>query len=104
MAKILADLINQVITPLYNRHPHMTLMMEWPLIVGADISSYTWPSKILRPGKGQPVLYLHVKDLREMEAWGSSGLIIERVNQHFGYAAIQKIRFLRQNPSRISGI
>jgi hypothetical protein len=68
--------------------------MDWPLIVGNDLAAYTWPTKILRPGKNQPWLYLQVKSGWEMQAWAASPLIIERVNQYFGFQAIQRLKFV----------
>lgn len=85
--------ITHVVAPLYHKNPHMALMMDWSTIVGSTIAAYAWPAKIVRPGGSQGLLYLHVRQEHALQAWADTPIIITRVNQHFGYQAIDRVRF-----------
>ena len=96
----IGGLLQSLIQPLFQKHPHLNLMMEWPGVVGERIGGYTWPSKLLSVPREGGILYLQVKPSYEMMAWADSVLILERVNQYFGCAAVAKIRLQKEGPRR----
>jgi hypothetical protein len=77
-----------------------TLAADWPAIVGPALSEHTLPLRVVFPrgARNQGVLHLRVASgafalqLQHLEP-----LIIERVNGHFGYAAVARLA-LAQGP------
>jgi hypothetical protein len=81
------------------------LVVRWAAIVGDDVAQYAEPLKIQWPrgpeGR-QPepgTLVLRVAGPAAIEIQHLSGVILERVNRYFGFAAIAKIA-IRQAPLR----
>lgn len=81
------------------------LVVRWSAIVGEDVAQYAEPLKIQWPrgpeGR-QPdpgTLVLRVAGPAAVEIQHMSGVILERVNRYFGFAAIGKIA-IRQAPLR----
>jgi hypothetical protein len=81
------------------------LIVRWSAIVGDDVAQYAEPLKIQWPrgpeGR-QPdpgTLVLRVAGPAAIEIQHMSGVILERVNRYFGFAAIGKIA-IRQAPLR----
>jgi hypothetical protein len=81
------------------------LVVRWSAIVGDDVAAYAEPLKIQwqRVPDGQPpqpgTLVLRVSGPAAIEIQHMSGVILERVNRYFGFAAIAKIA-IRQAPLR----
>ncbi len=93
--KSISEIVQKMVAPLYDKNPLLALMRDWPLIVGAEIATYTWPCKLITPPTGEPLLYVAVTASFEFQAWAESNTIIERVNQHFGSLAITRIRWTK---------
>ena len=86
------------------------LLSNWPAIVGAELAHFTMPDKVIWPrnreggeetlppqgrrGEGA-VLVLRVDGPRAIEVQHRSGVILERVNGHFGYRAVAELRILQ---------
>ncbi len=74
------------------------LAADWPAIVGSSLSGQTLPMKIVFPRgeRNQGVLHLRVASgafalqLQHLEP-----LIVERVNGHFGYAAVARLAMVQ---------
>jgi hypothetical protein len=90
------DIVQSLFIPLFDKNPHLSLMVDWSMIVGQEISCYTSPKKILHLHK-ESLLYLYVKPSHEMLAWSNSPVILERVNQYLGGSMITRVRFLKDH-------
>jgi len=80
------------------------LIAEWPSIVGAAIAARCQPAKLslARPGRRQDgALMLRVEPGFALELQHLAPQIIERINGHYGYAAIARLTF-QQGPLRAS--
>ncbi len=76
------------------------LIADWPSIVGAAIATRCQPVKLslARPGRRQDgALMLRVEPGFALELQHLTPQIIERVNGHYGYAAIARLT-LQQGP------
>jgi hypothetical protein len=92
----LGTLMQALMRPIYEKTPHMSLMMDWPMIVGSEIGAYTWPVKIVSPKNGPGVAYIQSHPSHAIQAWSASVVIIERINQYLGYQAVNRIRLMKQ--------
>jgi hypothetical protein len=84
----------------------MSLIADWPAIVGADIARYAQPAQIQWPprgGKQNPAeaapatLVLRIDPAFALEAQHAAQIVIARVNAHLGWRCIGRIAF-RQAP------
>ena len=71
----------------------ITLIKQWKEIIGQDIAKYCWPIKIVFSGikNSNGIIFLKTKRGRSMEIEFKNDEIIEKLNQYFGYKAINKI-------------
>ncbi len=97
-----AATLDRVTRPLFGRRGFAggALIADWPAIVGTAMAAHTQPLKIDFP-KGERsggVLVVRVgssafaPQLQHLEP-----LVVERVNRHFGYGAVARIK-IRQGP------
>lgn len=84
----------------------MSLLTDWPDIVGASIARYARPIQIQWPPRGAKraldeaapaTLVLRIDGAFALEAQHAGPIIIERVNAHLGWRCIAKVA-LRQGP------
>ena len=84
----------------------MSLIADWPVIVGADVARYAQPAQIQWPprgGKQNPAeaalatLVLRIDPAFALEAQHAAPIIVARVNAHLGWRCIGRIAF-RQGP------
>jgi hypothetical protein len=84
----------------------MSLIADWPVIVGADVARYAQPAQIQWPprgGKQSPTeaapatLVLRIDPAFALEAQHAAPIIVARVNAHLGWRCIGRIAF-RQGP------
>jgi hypothetical protein len=80
------------------------LVTRWEEIVGVEIAAHAQPEKIQWPRRGQAsgspeagTLMLRVEGPAALEIQHQSDVILERVNQFFGWRAVSALR-LRQAP------
>jgi hypothetical protein len=80
------------------------LVTRWPEIVGMEIAAHSQPEKIQWPRTPQArnapepgILLLRVEGPAALEIQHLSDVILERVNQFFGWQAVDGVR-LRQAP------
>ncbi len=96
----LSAVVGKIITPLCHKHGLMTadLVLEWPQIVGQELAKVCQVMKISFPGfsRQQGCLHLQTSSTMAMALTYSQPLIIERVNQYYGYQAISHIRIFHK--------
>jgi hypothetical protein len=93
----------------------ITLLSEWPAVVGAELARFTVPDKVLWPRRFNDrdapgtqsawrvegaTLVLKVDGPRAIEVQHCAHQILERVNTHFGYRAIAQLRFMQAPVNR----
>jgi hypothetical protein len=74
------------------------LLGQWAGIVGREIAAYCVPRKLDRPRpgqKGEGVLTLRVESGFALELQHLEPAILERINSHFGYRAVGRLRLLQ---------
>ena len=77
------------------------LLANWAGIVGAEIAARCVPRKLARPrpgAAGEGVLTLRVESAFALELQHLEPQLLERINSHFGYRAVGRLRLL-QAPS-----
>jgi hypothetical protein len=102
----LADVLRKTLTDAFAEQGFaaVELVTRWPEIVGAEIAAHSQPEKIQWPRTPQArnapepgTLLLRVEGPAALEIQHLSGVILERVNQFFGWQAVASLR-LRQAP------
>jgi hypothetical protein len=84
------------------------LVTRWPEIVGAEIAAHAEPIKMqwVRAADGEPTepatLVLRVEGPMALEIQQQAAVVLERVNQFFGWQAVGRLAF-RQAPLRRRG-
>tara|TARA_B100001964_G_scaffold232057_1_gene287396 strand:- start:721 stop:1185 length:465 start_codon:yes stop_codon:yes gene_type:complete len=75
----------------------ITLIKKWKEIIGEDIAKYCWPIKIVFSDikNSNGIIFLKTKRGRSMEIEFKNDEIIEKLNQYFGYKAINKISIVQ---------
>ncbi len=74
------------------------LLAEWEAIVGRDLAAMAAPIRLTRSRDGDPaVLEIRVESAAAVELQHLEPRVIERINAHFGYAAVGRLK-LRQGP------
>jgi hypothetical protein len=102
----LADVLRKTLAGAFAKQgfASVELVTRWPEIVGAEIAAHSQPEKIQWPRTPQArdapepgTLMLRVEGPAALEIQHLSGVILERVNQFFGWQAVGSIK-LRQAP------
>ena len=72
------------------------VLLDWPLIVGDFLASQTAPERIAfaRGTRIKGTLYIRLPSALAPEIQHLSLQIIERINQYFGYQAVEKMTLL----------
>src|SRR5437899_1145933 len=104
-ARPLADVLRKTLSDGFAKQgfASIELVTRWPDIVGAEIAAHSQPEKIQwpRPVHGETpepgILVLRVEGPTAVEIQHSSKVILQRVNQFFGWQAVASLR-LRQAP------
>ena len=105
-ARPLADVLRKTLTDAFAKQGFaaVELVTRWQEIVGAEIAAHSQPEKIQWPRTPQArnapepgILLLRVEGPAALEIQHLSGVILERVNQFFGWQAVGSVR-LRQAP------
>ena len=102
----LAEVLRKTLTDAFAKQgfASVELVTRWPEIVGAEIAAHSQPEKIQWPRTPQAraapepgTLLLRVEGPAALEIQHLSDVILERVNQFFGWQAVGNVR-LRQAP------
>jgi hypothetical protein len=84
----------------------MSLIADWPDIVGADVARYAQPAQIQWPPRAArqdpnavapATLVLRVDPAFALEAQHAAPVIVQRVNAHLGWRCVGRVAF-RQGP------
>jgi hypothetical protein len=73
------------------------IITEWPAIVGAEIASLSAPERLaFPPGERRAgVLQVRVAGPMAVELQHLEPLVLERINTHFGYQAVARLRIVQ---------
>jgi hypothetical protein len=102
----LADVLRKTLAGAFAKQgfASVELVTRWPEIVGAEIAAHSQPEKIQWPRTPQArdapepgTLMLRVEGPAALEVQHLSDVILQRVNQFFGWQAVDGVR-LRQAP------
>ena len=99
----LGAVLSKVMTPLCRQQGLITadLVLEWPRVVGAELANVCQVIKIsFSAGRRQQgCLHLQTSSTMAIAITYSQATIIERVNQYYGYQAIDRIRVFHKSLS-----
>lgn len=70
------------------------LIDDWALIVGSSLAGRCQPVKIVRD-RGVPVLHLRTTGSGALELQHAAPQIVERINAHFGFGAVGRLRLIQ---------
>lgn len=76
---------------------HASIITDWSVIVGEDLSRHTRPQKLTFP-KGRRnggTIYIQTTGPMALQLQHLSPLILDRINSHFGYNAVDEIRLVQ---------
>ena len=105
-ARVLAEVLRKTLADAFAKQgfASVELVTRWPEIVGMEIAAHSQPEKIQWPRTPQArnapepgTLLLRVEGPAALEIQHLSDVILERVNQFFGWQAVDGVR-LRQAP------
>ena len=76
-----------------NGYNYSEIISKWNMLVGKDISSYSYPKSIkMQKGESNGTLLLAIKRGNEINIEYSKKEIINKINSFFGYRLIKEIR------------
>ncbi len=80
------------------------LLTDWASIVGPTLAASAAPIRLVKSREAEDgaVLEIRVEGAAALELQHNEPRVIERINAHFGYAAVKRLK-LRQGPVGISG-
>lgn len=100
--KRLAQCIDPLTKPLFKARglAGSQLVVEWPQVVGAELSAYCWPEKLsFSPGKKTDgTLTIAVENGFALELQHMQPVILERVNVYYGYRAVTRLAITQRPP------
>lgn len=108
-AKPVGDLATRLLEPVIARRAGMTIdiVMAWEALAGEKHAPYTMPHKINWPRRASQddpfkpgTLIVHCDGPRAILFQHETGLIVERVNTFFGFAAIEAVKILQKPVQR----
>ena len=83
-----------------NGYNYSEIISKWSILVGKDISSYSFPKSIkISKGSTSGILFLAVKRGNEINIEYSKKKIIDKINSYFGYKLISIIKLQTANTS-----
>ena len=81
-----------------NGYNYSEIISKWNMLVGKDISSYSYPKSIkMKKGESNGTLLLTIKRGNEINIEYSKKEIINKINGYFGYRLINEIRLQTSN-------
>jgi len=81
-----------------NGYNYSEIISKWSILVGKDISSYSFPKSIkISKGSTSGILFLAVKRGNEINIEYSKKKIIDKINSYFGYKLISIIKLQTAN-------
>lgn len=79
---------------------HANLVVDWPTIVGSEMSRHCQPEKLAFPRgeRSRGVLHLRVSGPTALEIQHDAPRLLARINGYFGYRAIVEFRLIQVPP------
>ncbi|HLW27634.1 MAG TPA: DciA family protein [Kiloniellales bacterium] len=74
------------------------LLTDWEEIVGRQVATYTQPVKLTFPKRDERInatLHLRVHPAMALDLQHSGDLLAERINTHFGYGLVARLRLIQ---------
>ena len=100
----LPDLLGRVLGPPARRRglAEATLLTDWPAVVGPGLAARSQPVKLTGDpnARGGATLVLHCAGAAALEVQHAELQLLERINDHFGYPAVARLRLIQAPPKR----
>ena len=100
----LSAFVDRIIAPAAERRglAAATLIADWTLVVGGHLAERCQPVRLsFAPGrKSGGTLLLHVAASAALDLQFSERQVVERINAHYGYAAVARLRIVQSPPAR----
>ena len=92
--RTLGETVHKLTKPIMKKHGLPDgLIEQWPHIAGKDLASYLTPLSCKRSKKAAgATLILEVLPSHALIAQHASGVIIEKINLHYGYSLIERVQ------------
>lgn len=76
---------------------HAAIITDWPLIVGEELARTAQPERLSYPAGKRNGATLHIRAAGPvaMALAHLEPIVIERINRHFGYRAVERIRLMQ---------
>ncbi len=101
----LAGLLAPLLSPAARRRgfAETTILTEWSRVVGAGFAARCQPVRIDHPrgGRRGGTLLLRATGGAALELQHAAPQLLERINTHFGYPAVARLRFIHAPPPRM---
>jgi len=76
------------------------ILLDWASIVGETLARHTVPERLARSrGDGGSVLHVRVAGAFALELQHLEPAVIERINAHFGHAAVSRLKLTQGLPA-----
>ena len=100
----LSAFVDRVIAPAAQRRglAAATLIADWTMVVGEHLARRCQPVRLtFAPGrKSGGTLLLHAAASAALDLQFSERQVVERINAHYGYAAVARLRIVQSPPAR----
>jgi hypothetical protein len=100
----LSEFVDAVIGPAARRRglAATTLIADWPLVVGERLAARCQPVRLaFAPGRQSGgTLILHAAASAALDLQFSERQVVERVNAHYGFPAVARLRIVQAPPTR----
>jgi hypothetical protein len=96
--KRLPEMMTRVLDPAARRRglAGAALLTDWATIVGPALAARSQPVKLGRDTEGRGgILHLRVSGTAALELQHAAPQLIERINTHFGYPAVARLRLIQ---------
>ena len=92
--RTLGETVHKLTKPIMKKHGLPDgLIEQWPRIAGDDLASYLTPISCKRSKKAAgATLILEVLPSHALIAQHASGVIVEKINLHYGYSLIERVQ------------
>jgi hypothetical protein len=96
--KRLPEMMTRVLDPAARRRglAGASLLTDWATIVGPALAARSQPVKLGRDTQGRGgILHLRVSGTAALELQHAAPQLIDRINTHFGYPAVARLRLIQ---------
>ncbi len=98
--KLLSGMLERITKPMLGKRgfAHGAIINNWSEIIGPELARMTAPEKIIFSKNGTTGGVLHLRIVSgglATEIQHLEPLIVERINQHFGYKAVRALRMVQ---------